>query len=340
VNVRFDSPRWDWGAAARQLAQEHVRLGAGEAGAVVATVAELELQDGALEVELRVGAERSFHGVVWRVQDARNYESFFVRPHQNGNPDAIQYTPVFNGMSAWQLYHGDEFWSRVRFPVDEWFSIRVAFAADAAEIAIDGERVLRCRLRRPSACGRVGVLVGGDGLLVRGLDYETAPPSISQPPPIEAVAGVVRTWSVSDPVPEASLPEPDLGSVLDQRSWTRLDAEPRGLVDLSRAHPIDGERNTVFAKTVLRAERACVRRLELGFSDRVVVYLGGRALYRGDDSYRSRDYRFLGSIGWFDALYLPLAAGDNELVIAVSEDFGGWGVQARLEDARGLTFAG
>ena len=70
--------------------------------------------------------------------------------------------------------------------------------------------------------------------------------------------------------------------------------------------------------------------LELGFSDRAVVYLNGRPLYRGDDTYRSRDYRFLGSIGWYDELYLPLEAGENELVIAVSEDLGGWGLQGRL----------
>ena len=37
--------------------------------------------------------------------------------------------------------------------------------------------------------------------------------------------------------------------------------------------------------------------------------LNGMPLYRGDDSYRSRDYRFLGSIGWFDTVYLPLQAG-------------------------------
>ena len=75
-----------------------------------------------------------------------------------------------------------------------------------------------------------------------------------------------------------------------------------------------------------------MRALELGFSDRAVVFLNGRALYRGDDTYRSRDYRFLGSIGYYDTLFLPLVAGANDLVVAVSEDFGGWGVQARLAD--------
>jgi hypothetical protein len=77
--------------------------------------------------------------------------------------------------------------------------------------------------------------------------------------------------------------------------------------------------------------------MDFGFSDRAVVDLNGRALYRGDDTYRSRDYRFLGSIGYWDSLYLPLEAGENELVAAVSEHFGGWGVRARFPDAAGLT---
>jgi len=67
-------------------------------------------------------------------------------------------------------------------------------------------------------------------------------------------------------------------------------------------------------------------------------YLNGRPIFAGRDDYRSRDYRFLGSIGWWDTVFLPLAQGDNELVIAVSETLGGWGVQARFTDPAGLTF--
>ena len=70
--------------------------------------------------------------------------------------------------------------------------------------------------------------------------------------------------------------------------------------------------------------------LTIGFSDRAVVFLNGQALFRGNDSYRTRDYRFLGSIGFWDTVYLPLNEGANDLVIAVSETLGGWGVQARF----------
>lgn len=73
------------------------------------------------------------------------------------------YTPVFNGISSWQLYHGPGFWSPVAFPVDNWFTIRVAFAGRRAEVFVgDLEAPAQvAALRRPVEPGRVGIFVGG-----------------------------------------------------------------------------------------------------------------------------------------------------------------------------------
>jgi hypothetical protein len=65
------------------------------------------------------------------------------------------------------------------------------------------------------------------------------------------------------------------------------------------ANGIRGGRNTVWARRPL--QRAGIHAMHLGFSDRAVVYLNGPRS-AGDDSYRSRDYRFLGSIGWYDTV--------------------------------------
>ena len=59
----------------------------------------------------------------------------------------------------------------------------------------------------------------------------------------------------------------------------------------------------------------------------------------GNDTFQSRDYRFLGTMGFFDDVYLPLKTGENELWMAISEGFGGWGVQARFKDLDGITLA-
>lgn len=93
----------------------------------------------------------------------------------------------------------------------------------------------------------------------------------------------------------------------------------------------------VHVRMVIRGRRLEVEvdgqrpvRLHFGFSDRAIVYLNGRPVYRGRAEWRSRDHRFLGTVGLFDELILPLRAGMNEVRVAVSEDFGGWGVVAAI----------
>ncbi len=330
----LDAGRWSWGGAEtaveRHLGRESVALSTADREAV-ATVLGEDLEDGVIEVDVSIAAGRSFHGVAWRVQGDDRYESFYLRSHQNGNPDAIQYTPVINGMAAWQLYHGAGFWNAVRFPVEQWFTIRVEFEGQAAAMSLDGEQVLHTRLRQPAREGAFGVFVLEGGLHVAELRFAqgaSVPPVPAAPVDPDAVAA----WEVSEPFAEVDVPET---LVLRDLTWTRLDAEPSGLTNLARAHGIFGEMNTVYARTTIGSDRARRRPLELGFSDRVVVFLNGERIYRGDDTYRSRDYRFLGSIGWFDTLYLPLVAGENELVVAVSEDFGGWGASRRGCPTRG-----
>jgi hypothetical protein len=343
--VPLESERWAWDSAT-PVPTKHLGRPCVRVESSTAVLAGLELLDGVIELELAVGPERGFHGVLWRARDRENFESFFVRPHQVGNPDAVQYTPVFNGISSWQLYHGPGFWAPVAFPLEEWFRLRVVFSGARAEVYVGDldEPALEIReLKAPVEPGRVGVFGGGPPIHLAAFAYgESGSIELhgAATPPVPALDGIVPAWWVSDAFAEDELPSgPALDAeLLAARTWTRLAAEPSGLVDLARVNGLRDGRNTAFARTTVRSAAAQTKRLDVGFSDRAVVYLNGRALYRGDDTYRSRDYRFLGSIGYHDSLHVPLTAGDNELAVAVSEDFGGWGVQACFPDAAGLSF--
>lgn len=342
ASIPLDSPRWGWAPGAA-VATEHLGRAclAFEDAFLIAPLADLELTDGAVELDLCVTGERAFHGVVWRLEDADNHESFFVRPHQVGNPDSIQYTPVFQGVSGWQLYHGEGFGAPIRFPVDEWFTLRVVFAGERAEVYVadlEAPALVIGELKRGVAPGRVGIQVGGPGLRVAAFRYETGPVTLRAPapPPVTRPVGTVPAWWVSEPFGEEAVRG---GAPLDpaSRTWTWLEAEASGLANLARVNGLTEERNTVLARATIVSARAQTRALELGFSDRAAVYLNGTPLFRGDDTYRSRDYRFLGSIGYFDTLFLPLREGENELVVAVSETFGCWGIQARFPAPEGLS---
>jgi hypothetical protein len=334
-SIPLDAALWNWGSATattvEHLGRACTRLQLADDSSPLVTAAGVELLDGTIEADVAVGPERSFHGVFWRGQGEENYESFFVRPHQVGNPDSIQYTPVFNDISCWQLYHGPGYWNAIDFPLDTWFTIRVVFAGRRAEVFVAGDLALVVpELKAEPKRGAIGVFAGGDTFHVSGFRYDVAA-DLTAPAPAEPErpTGVVPRWSVSDAFTEAEIPAGLDPAALSDRTWTRVEAEPLGLADLARVNGIKGEKNTVFARASLHSPRAQLLPLDLGFSDRAVVFLNGRRLYRGDDSYRSRDYRFLGSIGYYDTVYLPLAEGENELVVAVSESFGGWGIQAR-----------
>ena len=88
---------------------------------------------------------------------------------------------------------------------------------------------------------------------------------------------------------------------------------------------------------VIRSDHEQIKKIQFGFSDRIRVFFNDRLLYSGNNNYASRDFRFLGTIGFFDELYLPLKKGENEIWMAVSEDFGGWGLLAKLENLDGVT---
>ena len=65
--------------------------------------------------------------------------------------------------------------------------------------------------------------------------------------------------------------------------------------------------------------------------------MNGRLVYGGSNQYLTRDYRYLGTIGLFDDLYVSLSPGPNEVWFAVSESFGGWGILGVVDDPARIT---
>ncbi|HET9676238.1 MAG TPA: hypothetical protein VFP21_01880, partial [Solirubrobacterales bacterium] len=260
------------------------------------------------------------------------------------------------GIEGWQLYHGKRYSVPLVHRFNEWIHVKVVFSGGQAEIYIDNMEnpvLFVDGLKRGIEAGSVGVNAGlfapahFSGFSYTVMDSPRLKGKAPGPAPVPPFT--IPAWDVSDAFPESALDAPRgtaeaagatttlARDLVAARRWTRLAAEPSGLTDLARVQGLEGDDDTVLVRQVLVSSREQIKRLDFGFCDRVRVYLNGRLLFRGDDTPRSRDYRFLGSIGYFDALYLPLARGENEIVMAISEDVGGWGVQAKLEDFSGIT---
>lgn len=308
-----------------------------------ATIPDVSLRNGIIEFDLALSGERGFTGVMWRATDGDNFEEFYVRPHQSGNPDANQYTPVFNGLSGWQLYHGEGYGAPVTYPANEWMHVKVVFWEEQAEVFIDdmAEPVLRIpELKHEVTSGGVGLRAAAPTYF-SGFSYQPieAPPFERMPvAETDAPEGMIADWEVSTPFEESRL-EP-INTIDRERfadlAWRHLQSEATGITNLARLHAIEDGKNTVVARVLIRSEGEQMKALRFGYTDRVRVYVNGRPVYGGDNTYMSRDYRYLGTIGLFDEVYLPLQQGDNEVWFAVTEGFGGWGLMASLEDQDGI----
>jgi len=165
-------------------------------------------------------------------------------------------------------------------------------------------------------------------------DPQTTP---SDPPaPAEPIPGIIADWELSPTVRAFDLaPERYLdGQPSAAIAWRSVRGEASGLVDIARyCKPVVEGTSKVWARAVVHARQKESRPFNFGYSDDVSLYLNGQILYRGESGGRRRDPSFRGIIGWNDTVYLPLETGDNELVLMVTDQFGGWGFMGRDLDA-------
>ncbi len=337
VSTPFDDEQWKIEATEHEvtdyLGQQALKIRGG-----AALLPELDLRNAMVEFDVAISGERGFVGLVFRMQDEGNYENFYIRPHQSGNPDANQYQPVFNGSSSWQLYHGPAYAAPTRYRYDEWMTVKVIYAGDKADVYIDSdEPVLRVpNLKHDSKSGAIGISAGNFAPAhFTRFKYTKLANAYQFSSPQEEVLplkGTVTEWQVSDVFDQAELDDTFTltEEQMSNRTWTALNAEPTGITNLARAAQIGPQANTVFARLSISATEDQDKELSFGYSDKAQVFVNGELVYKGDNAYLSRDYRYLGTIGLFDTVVLPLKEGPNEVWIAVTEAFGGWGIMARF----------
>ncbi len=343
-------PTWELAGDARvedHLGRQAIRMGMG-----LAHCENVRFEDGTIELDLAVTPYRSFAYVQFRIQESGENEEFYFRSHKSGLPDAIQYTPVYRRESNWQLYHGADDTAAAWLPPEEWIHVRIVVRGDRAAVFVGDAPTpqLVTTLDRPAGPGDIALrsfrprgipdgvfLASYSNVVIRSgvVDFDFPEPSA-----VESPAGVVKQWRVSPAfAPQAGAVTEVPAETLAAEGWQTLAADPSGLVVIGRdvAKPEGVRRAAAAARIVVRAAEAARRRFDFGYSDEVSVFLNGELLFSGNDRYSFNFPRRQGLITIDQgSLYLPLAAGDNELLLVVTDVFGGWGVMGRFPDSEGL----
>lgn len=354
LSVPPDSPRWEFEGQAKPdeyLDRKCLYLNGG-----VAVVKDLEMRDGAIDVDVATPANRGFFGIQFRIgNDGKNAEWIYLRQHKSGLADAMQYTPVLNTGLNWQIYSGPGFIASIDIPKEKWFHLRLEVTGAQAKFYVkDMEKpaLVINDLKSGVQKGQIALAVLTGATYFSNFEVRETPPVTweRRPPPMPV--GTLTKWSLSPSYDALSrkLEQPLSPAEIKDTKWESVEAESPGFVPINRyresPHPrvtfatdfskrLDPQpgMKVVYARTNISSDRDQVKKLYIGYSDDVSVFLNGQILYRGRSAQNFRDPGFLGIMdAENDAIYIPLKKGDNELVLAVSELGGGWGFVCRLAD--------
>ena len=345
-----DSPRWTLAGQARVdefLGRRCLML-----DGATASINGFTMQDGVIDLDVATAASRGFFGVQFR-GDSLHSEFVYLRQHKSGAPDAMQYTPVLNTGLNWQLFSGPGFTGRVDIPRNTWFHLRLEVTGANAKLYVGDTTtpvLVMPDLKSGLKNGEVGLAVLTGATCFANVRIRTTPPAPWRRDVPAMPAGVLTRWSLSPSMDALArdLERPLSDTERASMTWQEVEAEYPGIVAINRYRPSPHPRVTfqsdfstrlnpqpgtmvVYARTIIPSDRDQIRKLFLGYSDEVTVFLNGSILYRGRSAQSFRDPAFLGIVdAENDAVFLPLRRGENELMLAVAELGGGWGFVGRL----------
>ena len=308
---------------------------------------DVEFSNGTIEFDTEFGDAR-FVGIYFRQQEENECEWLYLRCYRAGNPygyDAIQYASIVKGVTLWDLQ--PQYQGPADFRKNEWNHVKLIISGDRMRVFVNDmdHPVLDIgKLEGNTRSGSIGLLGNAyfANLVIRpevteGLPSEaTIDPTYNDP-------NYLRKWQVTEP---ELLPfgEDVIGRPLPDKetSFSDISAERYGLINLTRklGKDANNQRRIVWVKTTIQSESNQTKKLDLGFSDEVWVFINRDLLYLDKNYYNSAIMKPPhGRISIENtSIDIPLREGDNELLIAVGNNFFGWGIMARLENLDGIRF--
>jgi hypothetical protein len=357
VNVAMTAERWTTTGGvefAEHLGAASIELKPGNYAQHIpsgqAVLKDLTFRNGTIEYDVDASSGMGA-GFGFRRSDNDNYEDVYLRPKPKCDqaPDCIQYTPQSHGVLMWDLF--PQYQSAAPLRQGEWNHVKLVISGRRMSIFVNGmkEPILKIgRLEGDNEEG--GLMLQGPGIFSNLTVTPDAVENLDSKPEKDATASdhrYVRSWQVApfsalatDHVPGvADLPGPGA-------AWSHVEAERSGLVNVSRLYGLPfarPERGLVWLKTTIQSGGEQQKHVSLGWAREIWVFVNGQPvftdknLYMPQEARKEPDGRCSLQNGSF---VLPLKTGDNEVAVAIANNFYGWGLIMRLDDLKGLRLTG
>lgn len=308
----------------------------------------LLFKDGTIEFDTQpVDVTKSaFVSIYFRKESAVENECVYLRAkpdeHEQRN-DAVQYTPTIHGVNIWDLL--GQYQAPAIIHNQDWNHIKLVISGLQMRVFVNDMTRPALQIPHLEGTGLKGALA------FEGLAYfanlVVKPDAVEGLSPVagadltEHEANYIRYWQVTMPQflgKGQELTKDNLPA--DTTKWEPIVAERRGLVNLTRRFGgvenryggVQDKNRIVWLKAVVHADKDQINQMQLGFSDEVIVFINGGLLFTDKNDYLQPIRKYPdGRCDIANATFsLPLKAGNNEVMIGVSNYFYGWGVIARL----------
>jgi hypothetical protein len=314
-----------------------------DAGKVI--LKDFTFSNGTIEFDVE-SVDPPFTGIYFRRQDENESEYVYMRVGSAGKPmamDAVQYVPIVKGANLWNLlghYQGPAL-----IKSKEWNHIKLVVSGKQMQVYVNDLSSPALHITRLEGNTNQGGLAFDGSSIIANLvikpnETEGLTPTAGVDPTYNDPR-YIRQWAVSQPLPlpkGRELTNEDLPKA--DANWENIEAERRGLVNLSRKFGKSETRQVVWLKVKMVAASEQKRQLHFGFTGEVWVFLNGQIAYVDKNFYRQPIMKEPeGRLSVENTSFsLPLKAGENELVIGITiTNIFGWGIVSRLDSMEGMT---
>jgi hypothetical protein len=319
--------------------KQHIPSGA-------ASLKDLTFRDGTIEYDVAATTDMGA-GFIFRSADKDNFEMFYLRPRPKCEdaPDCVQYAPQTHGVLLWDVF--PQYQGPAPLRQGDWNHVKLVISGRRMNIFINGATEPTLKIGRLEGDTEEGsLMLAGPGIFANLTVDPSALEGLPGEPEKDATASdgrYVRHWQLSPYSKLAADQAPTLADLPpSSATWTPLEAERGGLLNVSRVYGVpvkEPERAVVWLKTTIHSSSAQQKQASLGWAREICVFVNGKLvfadknLYQPAEARKTPDGRLSIQNGSFT---LPLKAGNNELAVAVVNNFYGWGLEMRLDDLKGL----
>jgi hypothetical protein len=349
ITIKMTADHWQTKENAEFLRQQGFYHGLMRLNSGNAVLKDVAFGDGTIEFDVNT-IGRGAPGIAFRQQDEGNFELLYLRPDPAcpAFRACIQYAPQTHGVLLWDLF--PQYETRAPLRENGWNHIKMVVSGRRMDVFVNDATSPTLEVGRLEGDALKGSLrLQGPGTFANMVITPDAVGGLSPEPardPMDGDRGLVRDWRLSKFSALSEGREPMYGDMPGaSQEWKTIRTERNGLVNLSREYGVpvhEPNRALAWVKTTINSDRKQAKKVDIGWTREVWVFVNGKPVYAGKNLYDQEGARKFpdGRCSLENGAFtLPLEAGDNEVAVALANNFFGWGLMLRLADPEGVQLA-